>query len=104
MLGALRKGEEPGMADAPRIQLIAGCGDEALPDAAVPQIGQGRQRPEKSDTAPTRREIRSNEHTLFVIRSESSGVFSAEPAIDIVEVAPERFRVGRAEKGAEGNP
>ena len=53
MLGALSKGEEPGMAVAPSIQLIAGCGDEALPDAAVPQIGPVVSGP-KNPTLPQR--------------------------------------------------
>src|SRR5262249_62307274 len=57
MLGALCKGEQPGMADTPSIQLIAGCADEKLPNAGVPQIGSRRQRTEKADAAPARCEI-----------------------------------------------
>src|SRR6516162_11375833 len=92
------------MAHTPSIQLIASRGDKPLPDAAVPQIGPGRQRPAKADAAPARREIRSDERTLVVLRGEGGSVFGLEPAMDIVEVAPELLRVRRAEKGPKGNP
>jgi hypothetical protein len=99
MLGALGKSKEPGMADTPSIQLIAGRGAEALPDAAVPEIGPSRQWPEEADAAPAGCEIRPDKHALIVFRSESGGVLGPEPAIiDIVEVAPELLRVRRREK------
>ena len=104
MLGALGKGEQPSMAHTPRIQLIAGRPDEALSDAALPYIGPCRQRPEKADAAPARREIRSDKHALVVFGSERGSVLGSKPAIDIVEVAPELLRVRYAEKGAEGDP
>src|SRR5207237_513185 len=46
MLGALRKREKTGVADAPALERIAGCRDEKLADAGVPQIGPRRQGPE----------------------------------------------------------
>ena len=51
MLGALGKGEQPGMANTPIVQLVAGRGDEALSDAAVPHIGPRRQWTEKAGAA-----------------------------------------------------
>ena len=83
--------------------MIAGGGDEALPDAGIPQIGPGRQRSEESDAAPARREIRSDKRALVIFRGESRQVLGPEPAIDIVEVAPELLRSG-AVKSAKGNP
>src|SRR5439155_24924028 len=68
MLGALREGEEPGMADAPALENVAGGGDQALTDTRVPQIGPRRQRPEKPDAAPIGREIRAGERAILLGR------------------------------------
>ena len=77
MLGAVGKGEQSGMADIPSIQLITGRGDKALPDAAVPEIGPGRQWSEEADAAPARREIRSDERALIVFSAAKAAVCSA---------------------------
>ena len=42
MLGALRKGEEAGVADTPAFEGIAGGGDEPLADAGIPEVGPDR--------------------------------------------------------------
>src|SRR5207244_2208850 len=94
-------GEQPGMADPPFFKCVAGGGDQALADAAVPQIGADRQRPEKPDAAPARREIRAGERAIL-FGSEGGGVLGAETAVDEVAVGPEGRRVRRAEKRAEG--
>jgi hypothetical protein len=104
MLGALGKGEEPGMAHTPSVQLIANPGDEKLPDAGVPQIRPGRQWPEKADVSPARREIRPYKLAVVIFRSVRSSVLRPEPSIEIVEVAPELLRVRCAEKSPKATP
>jgi hypothetical protein len=104
MFGALREGEQPGMADTPILELFAGCSHEALSDPAVPQIGPGRQGSEKADTAPARRETRSEDGTRLILCSESGCVLGPEAAIDIIEVAPKSLWIGCAQEGPEGKP
>src|SRR5258708_2725019 len=82
MLRTLREGEKPGMAGAPALEGIADGGNEALADARIPQIGPRRQRPEKPDAAPIRREIRAGERAILLSR-ERYGVFGAEARMGI---------------------
>jgi hypothetical protein len=101
MLCAVRKREEARMVNSPRLELVAGGGDKALADTAIPQHGVDGNRPKKPDAAPARREIRAGERP-FMFGGEGSGVLGTEPAMDEVAVGPEVFRIGCAEKRAKG--
>src|SRR5262249_27785948 len=101
MLRAVREREQAGMADAPALELLAGRGDEALADAAVPEIRADRQRPENPDAAPTDREVRSRQRAVL-LGGEGGDVIGAKAAVDVIPIGPEILQVGRADKGAEG--
>ena len=102
MLGALRKREKTGVADAPALERIAGCRDEKLADAGVPQIGPRRQRPEKPDAAPMGRKVRAEQRAIPLGR-EGCDVFRTEARLGVRRKA-ESLEIGYAEKRAESVP
>ena len=99
--GALRKGEQPGMAGAPGIELRADRLDQAFGDAAALPVGVDRQRPEKPDAAPAGDEIGADQFAVQ-LRREAGDMLRSEAAIDEVAVSPESLQVRRPKKRAEG--
>ncbi len=88
------------MAELPAFERVAYRGDQRLREAAVPVLGSDRQRAEKPEAAPARREIRTDQRPILLDR-ERLGVFCTVPAVDIVEIGPEGFEVRHPEKRAE---
>src|SRR5258708_37611201 len=82
MLGALREGEEAGMAGAPSVERITGSGDQTLPDALIVEVGTHRERAEKTDAAPAGREIRAQQLAIPFGR-ERGDVLGAETSMGI---------------------
>ena len=100
VLRALRRGAEPGMADAPSIKSVADRTDERLADTAVPQIGMHRQGTEKLNAAPPCREVGAD-HLAVEFGSEARDMLGAEPAVNIITVGPECRRIGRTKARSE---
>ena len=95
MQGAVREGEEPGVAHAPIVQLRADGFDELFRDALPLPVRTHRNRPEEPDASPTRCEIRADQLPVE-FGGEAGDMLGPKAAIDIVPVAPEIFRLGRA--------
>src|SRR6267154_5528687 len=102
MLGALREGEEAGMADTPSVERITGSGDQTLADALIVEVGTHRERAEETDAAPADREIRAQELAIPFGR-ERGDVLGAETGMGIRRER-EVFEIGCAEKSTEGVP
>lgn len=75
--------------------------DQVFSDPLRLAIRADRDRPEEPDAAPLSGKIGPDQFAVH-LRGKTGDVFSREPAVDIVEVGPEIFRVGSAEKRAEG--
>jgi hypothetical protein len=79
---------------------VARGADEALAEAAIPQIGPDRKRPEEPDAAPPRREVGSD-HFAIDLGNKAGDVLGSESGVHVIAVRPEIFRVWRAQKGPE---
>ena len=97
---ALRESAQPGMADPPIFELVADGFDQGLADAPPLPLRAHRDRPEKAETAPARREIRADQLAVQ-LRSKARDVLGPEPAIDIVAISPEILRIRRAQERPE---
>src|SRR6266513_2254147 len=100
VLRALRKGEEPRLADAPRFEQRHRRLEQALADAAFPAIGPHCDRAEDAEAAPARREARADQLLAAKGAERRRGV-RPPPRLHEVRVAAERHRLGQAELGAE---
>jgi hypothetical protein len=103
VLGALSKGEEPAVRDAPSVELLDGPGEQRLGDSPVVQIRAHRQGAKKADAAPSRGEVGADEAAVEA-DAESGDMGRPPAAINIVAVSPEGLRIRRAEERAERDP
>ena len=98
---AVRERAQPGMRDAPRVELVAHRVHQRLADALPLPVRAHRDRPEEADAAPARREVRADQLAVQ-LRAEARDVLGAEPAVDIVAIGPEVVGIRRAEERSKG--
>ena len=100
VLCAVRERKQAGLRRSPGVELRQRTGQQSFCDTMLVKIRTHRDRPEKSDAAPSRRKVRADEPPVAP-RTKRRDIWRAPSAVNIVAVAPEGLGLWHPDEGTE---